>query len=150
MLAAKQNHRARIAPPGSRVVGRRNTARRALHAFGMTANCGLRDTGGGMNIVDHESQPVEEWREGVTTRMRVSALTATTRLCVFEQWCTPGHGAPMHTHTVEEILSVFSGQAEVWLGDASILRARSRITPPPCGRLRFRERTDGTRGRILK
>jgi quercetin dioxygenase-like cupin family protein len=68
-----------------------------------------------MRVVDHTRQPNEEWREGVTTRMRVSALTGSAQLCQFEQWCEPGRGAPTHVHAVEEILTVLSGQADVWI-----------------------------------
>lgn len=51
------------------------------------------------------------------TRMRISALTGSTELCVFEQFCDPGTGAPTHYHGVEEVLTVLDGQAEVWVGD---------------------------------
>ena len=64
-----------------------------------------------MRIIDVNQQPSEEWRTGVTTRMRVSAATYTTQLCMFEQWCDPGHGAPNHLHAVEEVLCVREGQA---------------------------------------
>jgi mannose-6-phosphate isomerase-like protein (cupin superfamily) len=68
-----------------------------------------------MRIVDHERQPVEEWRAGVNTRMRVSAVTGAAQLCIFEQWCEPGCGAPTHLHAVEEVLTVLEGQAEIWI-----------------------------------
>ena len=67
------------------------------------------------HVVDHERQASEEWRTGVTTRMRISALTGAMQLCIFEQWCAPGRGAPTHLHAVEEVLTVLAGQAEVWL-----------------------------------
>lgn len=69
-----------------------------------------------MRIVDHVSQPREEWRAGVLTRMRVSAVTGAAQLCLFEQWCDPGCGAPTHLHAVEEVLTVLEGEAEFWLG----------------------------------
>jgi quercetin dioxygenase-like cupin family protein len=68
-----------------------------------------------MRIFDHEHQPKEEWRAGVLTRMRVSAVTGAAQLCVFEQWCEPGRGAPTHLHAVEEVLTVLAGQAEFWI-----------------------------------
>ena len=71
-----------------------------------------------MQVVDLNRQPKEEWRPGVMTQVYVSALNGATQLCVFEQWCEPGHGAPTHLHAVEEILRVFEGQADVWIGDA--------------------------------
>jgi hypothetical protein len=48
-----------------------------------------------MRVVNHEGQSREQWRPGVTTRMRVSALTGSAQLCVFEQWCEPSCGAPI-------------------------------------------------------
>ncbi len=68
-------------------------------------------------LIDHKRQPSEEWRSGVTTRMRVSALTGATQLTVFEQWCEPGRGAPTHWHDVEEVLTLLSGQADIWIGE---------------------------------
>jgi len=66
-----------------------------------------------MTIVDHASQPKDQWRQGVLTRMIASAATGTRQLCVFEQWCDPGLGAPPHLHAVEEILTVLEGEAEI-------------------------------------
>jgi mannose-6-phosphate isomerase-like protein (cupin superfamily) len=84
-----------------------------------------------MRIVDHESRPREEWREGVLTRMTVSAVTGAAQLCVFEQWCTPGRGAPTHLHAVEEVLTVLAGEAEFWVGDerAALSAGQSVIVP---------------------
>ena len=75
-----------------------------------------------MAIIDHSSQPREDWRAGVTTRMRVSALTGGKQLTIFEQWCDPGLGAPPHFHPVEEVLSVIEGSAEIWAeGSESVI-----------------------------
>lgn len=70
-----------------------------------------------MHALDHERLAKDDWRPGVTTRMRVSAVTGSAQLCVFEQWCVPGTGAPTHLHAVEEVLSVLDGEAEIWVGD---------------------------------
>ena len=70
-----------------------------------------------MRIVDLASEPREKWRDGVLTRMRVSAANGGTQLCLFEQWCEPGHGAPTHLHAVEEVLHVLEGEADVWVGE---------------------------------
>ncbi|WP_289150652.1 cupin domain-containing protein [uncultured Salipiger sp.] len=51
--------------------------------------------------------------------MRTSALTSAHQLCIFEQWCDAGLGAPIHEHAVEEVLEVIAGTAEIWLDDAS-------------------------------
>jgi mannose-6-phosphate isomerase-like protein (cupin superfamily) len=84
-----------------------------------------------MNPIIHGTQTREEWRVGVVTRMRISELTGSKELCVFEQWCAPGKGAPRHTHRVEEVLSVISGKVEVWLGDiiATLTQNESIIVP---------------------
>lgn len=68
-----------------------------------------------MNLIDHETGVREEWRQGVETRMRVSAQLGSSQICIFEQWCEPGLGAPTHYHAVEEVLSVLAGEAEIWV-----------------------------------
>ena len=68
-----------------------------------------------MTLIDPATRPLEHWREGVTTRMLVSAETGAAQLCVFEQWIAPGAGAPAHFHQVEEILTVLAGEAEIWI-----------------------------------
>jgi len=86
-----------------------------------------------MELIDHERLPREEWRAGVTTRMRVSALTGAGELCVFEQWCAPGTGAPTHWHEAEEVLTILAGAAEVWLGDARCIAAAGHSLLVPAG-----------------
>ncbi|MGE0767655.1 MAG: cupin domain-containing protein [Hyphomicrobiaceae bacterium] len=66
-----------------------------------------------MTVIDRATQPKDEWRQGVLTRMIASAAVGTRQLCLFEQWCDPGLGAPAHLHAVEEILTVLDGEAEV-------------------------------------
>jgi quercetin dioxygenase-like cupin family protein len=84
-----------------------------------------------MNIRDHAQQPFEEWRPGVKTRMQVSALTGAVQLCLFEQFCDPGKGAPTHLHSVEEVLTVMDGTAEVWVEDAraTVTTGQSLLIP---------------------
>lgn len=69
-----------------------------------------------MSLVSHDEQPVEDWRAGVRSRMRVSAVNGARELCIFEQWIAPGAGAPAHRHEVEEVLTILAGAAEVDLG----------------------------------
>ena len=84
-----------------------------------------------MDIIDHAGEPLDEWRAGVMTRMLVSALAGAERLCVFEQFCEPGRGAPTHLHAVEEVLTVVEGQAEVWLdGERATLAAGQSVVVP--------------------
>jgi mannose-6-phosphate isomerase-like protein (cupin superfamily) len=45
--------------------------------------------------------------------MVTSSAMGANQLCVFEQWCDPGLGAPTHLHAVEEILTVLEGEAEI-------------------------------------
>jgi len=84
-----------------------------------------------MQVIDHARQAQEEWRPGVTTRMRVSAVSGARQLCVFEQWCAPGKGAPTHLHAVEEVLTVLEGQAEFWIADQeqTLTAGQSMIVP---------------------
>ncbi len=49
--------------------------------------------------------------------MLVSACNGADELCIFEQWVMPGAGAPTHSHPVEEVLTVLSGVAEMWIDD---------------------------------
>ena len=70
-----------------------------------------------MPLIDQATQPIEEWRPGVRTVMLVSAVTGSKQLCVFEQFCDPGLGAPTHLHAVEEVLTVVAGDAEIWVGE---------------------------------
>ena len=98
-----------------------------------------------MHIIDHERQGREEWRPGVVTRMQVSAVTGSVQLCVFQQWCDPGKGAPTHLHAVEEILTVLAGQAEFWLEDERTdLTAGQSILVPAGRKHGFRNTGTGT------
>ena len=87
-----------------------------------------------MLIVDLKDMAREEWRSGVLTRMRVSAANGGTQLCLFEQWCEPGHGAPTHLHAVEEVLHVLEGTADVWLDDEHATLNPGQLTVVPAGR----------------
>jgi mannose-6-phosphate isomerase-like protein (cupin superfamily) len=98
-----------------------------------------------MRIIDHSGEASEEWRPGVRTRMRVSALNGSAQLCQFEQWCEAGKGAPTHLHAVEEILSVLEGEAEVWVGDEhAVVRAGSSVLVPAGRKHGFRNCGGGT------
>jgi mannose-6-phosphate isomerase-like protein (cupin superfamily) len=88
-----------------------------------------------MRIVDHERQSAEAWRAGVNTRMRVSAVNGAAQLCIFEQWCDPGCGAPTHLHAVEEVLTVVAGQAEIWVENERNAVSAGQSVIVPAGRL---------------
>jgi mannose-6-phosphate isomerase-like protein (cupin superfamily) len=87
-----------------------------------------------MHVVDLNRQPQEEWRAGVLTKMHVSARNGAAQLCVFEQWCEPGYGAPTHLHAVEEVLRVDEGQADVWVGDDHATVTAGQLVIVPAGR----------------
>jgi quercetin dioxygenase-like cupin family protein len=96
-----------------------------------------------MRIIDHQAQDLEDWREGVRTRMRVSARVNSFQLCVFEQWCEPGKGAPTHVHAVEEVLTVLEGRADVWVGsDRASLKAGHSVIVPAGSKHGFRNAAD--------
>jgi quercetin dioxygenase-like cupin family protein len=84
-----------------------------------------------MRTIVHEDQSREQWRPEVVTRMLVSAAVGSSQLCLFEQWCEPGAGAPTHHHAVEEILTVLDGVAEVWLDEQrrNVSAGQSLIIP---------------------
>lgn len=87
-----------------------------------------------MTVVDHASQPKDEWRPGVLTRMIASAGNGTAQIAVFEQWCDPGLGAPAHLHAVEEILTVLEGEALVWVDEERRQLTAGQSAVIPAGR----------------
>jgi quercetin dioxygenase-like cupin family protein len=87
-----------------------------------------------MQKINSMQQPREEWRSGVVTRMLASATNGASQLCLFEQWCDPGHGAPTHLHAVEEILHVLDGEADVWVDEAHVTLSSGELILVPAGR----------------
>lgn len=94
---------------------------------------GAKDRGEVMQHFDHGTQPLEKWRDGVMTRMRVSATVQSRQLCIFDQFCEPGLGAPMHLHAVEEVLEVFAGTAEIRLRDETVIVGPNQSVLIPAG-----------------
>ena len=86
-----------------------------------------------MKIIKHDDQPLEKWREGVMTRMRVSAVGGGHQLWIFDQFCDPGLGAPTHLHSVEEVLEVIDGAAEIWVGDETLAATSNQSVLIPAG-----------------
>jgi mannose-6-phosphate isomerase-like protein (cupin superfamily) len=92
-----------------------------------------------MQVFSHEEQPLEKWRDGVMTRMRISVLTGGRQLCIFDQYCDPGLGAPTHVHAVEEVLEVIAGEAEIWIGEEkAIVRPNQSVVVPAGAKHGFR------------
>ena len=87
-----------------------------------------------MRVIDLNRQTREEWRSGVLTRMRTSAVNGAGQLCIFEQWCETGHGASTHLHAVEEVLRVLDGKADVWIGDEHATLTSGQLVIVPAGR----------------
>jgi quercetin dioxygenase-like cupin family protein len=59
-----------------------------------------------------------EWRPGVQTRLHVSGATGAEQLCLMEQLCLPGTGAPPHRHEdAEEAIVVLAGRAHLHIED---------------------------------
>ena len=86
-----------------------------------------------MHVLKHDDQPMEKWRDGVMTRMRTSAMTDGRQLCIFDQFCNYGLGAPTHLHAVEEVLEVMDGTAEIWLGDDKAIVTANQSVLIPAG-----------------
>jgi len=87
-----------------------------------------------MKTIAHQEQPWEVWREGVQTRMLVSARTGAAELCIFEQLVAPGCGAPTHCHPVEEVLTVLAGEAEAWMEEVRVTLPAGQCVIVPAGR----------------
>jgi quercetin dioxygenase-like cupin family protein len=88
-----------------------------------------------MQIIEPRDRALEQWRAGVETRMVVSAQHGAAQLCIFEQWVAPGHGAPTHSHPVEEVLTVRDGEAEMWLDGERRIVSAGQAMLVPAGRL---------------
>jgi mannose-6-phosphate isomerase-like protein (cupin superfamily) len=86
-----------------------------------------------MSVLIHDDQPLEKWRDGVMTRMRMSGLLGGRQLCIFDQFCDPGLGAPTHEHAVEEVLEVMDGTAEIWVGGKTFKVTRNQSVLVPAG-----------------
>jgi len=87
-----------------------------------------------MTPIDPATRDLEHWREGVATRMLVSAENGATQLCVFEQWIAPGTGAPTHFHPVEEVLTALAGEAEIWIEEQRLTVQAGQAVIVPAGR----------------
>ncbi len=70
-----------------------------------------------MNVLRHDDSPWQDWRPGVKTRVWSAAITGAKAAHMGEQIMQPGTGAPYHWHYYEEHLTVYSGTAEVRVGD---------------------------------
>ena len=73
------------------------------------------------------------------TRLHAASSTGSEQLCVLEQVCAPGTGAPPHRHEgVEELVAVLEGRACFFVGDEEAeLTAGESVLVPAGARHRF-------------
>jgi quercetin dioxygenase-like cupin family protein len=92
-----------------------------------------------MLVVRSHDAPAVDWREGVATRMLAARASGAERLCLMEQRCRPGRGAPRHVHPdAEEVIVVLAGEAEFEVeGEREILRAGDSVVLPAGARHGF-------------
>lgn len=79
-----------------------------------------------------ENLPLVDWRPGVRTRLHVAGSTGAEALCVMEQLCRPGTGAPPHRHDgVEEVIVVLEGEMRVHVAgeEAQLSSGESVVLP---------------------
>jgi oxalate decarboxylase/phosphoglucose isomerase-like protein (cupin superfamily) len=102
--------------------------------------------GDGSGLIAAGDAPAVQWREGVRSRLHRTASLAPAGLCVLEQWCDPGTGAPSHVHAnAEELIVVLEGTAEFSLGDARpVARAGDSVLVAPGRPHAFRNAGAGT------
>ena len=85
-----------------------------------------------MQHASPHNRPLIEWRPGVLTRLHAASSTGSEQLCVLEQVCAPGTGAPPHRHEgVEELVAVLEGRARFFVAaeEAELTAGESVIVP---------------------
>jgi mannose-6-phosphate isomerase-like protein (cupin superfamily) len=68
-------------------------------------------------VVNHSDQQWRESRPGSRLQLIADPTGSVSGLALLNQECRPGVGAPSHTHEFEEVLTIVSGTAEVWVDD---------------------------------
>lgn len=85
-----------------------------------------------LQVASAGNLPLVESRPGVRTRLHASSSTGAERLCVIEQLCDPGTGAPPHRHdAVEEVIAVLEGRAQFFVeeDEAELAAGESVLVP---------------------
>ena len=85
-----------------------------------------------MQVASAGNQPLVEWRPGVRTRLHAASSTGAEHLCVIEQLCDPGTGAPPHRHDgVEEVIAILEGRARFFVDEeeAELAAGESLLVP---------------------
>ncbi len=70
--------------------------------------------------IDHTTVPIVASPSGLPTQHLVSARDGAERLVVAQQWLQPGDRVLLHTHPVEEAITVLSGSGEATLGEETV------------------------------
>ncbi len=86
-----------------------------------------------MRIVDLADQPRENWRDGVLTRMRVSAKNGGDAALPVRAVVRAGARRPTHLHAVEEVLHVLEGEADVWVEETHATLKPGQLMIVPAG-----------------
>jgi mannose-6-phosphate isomerase-like protein (cupin superfamily) len=102
-----------------------------------------------MLIAREAEREVDQWRDGVATRVYAAATGGSRQLTVFEQVCAVGVGAPAHLHAVEEVLRVIEGEAEVFVGDERDTLGPGDAVTIPAGAIHGFTNTGSTPLRVL-
>ena len=96
-----------------------------------------------MPIIDHSQAPEVPWRPGyrkwdITTAEH--GVTTSLRLHVGE----PGTGAPLHTHSIDELIVIMSGELEVRIdGEIHLVTKDHTLAVPPGAEHSFTVISDG-------
>ena len=84
-----------------------------------------------MPIIDHSKAPEVPWRPGYRkwdVTGREQGVTSTFTINTGE----PGSGAPLHTHTIDELIVIMEGTLEVRIdGETHIVEKNHTLVIPP-------------------
>ena len=84
-----------------------------------------------MPIIDHSQLPEVPWRPGYRkwdVTGREQGVTSTFSINTGE----PGSGAPLHTHTIDELIVIMEGTLEVQIdGETRIVQKNHTVAIPP-------------------
>jgi len=95
--------------------------------------------------IAHDRQAWRDNRPGSRLQLVADPSGRVTGLALVNQECQPGVGAPSHTHTFEELLTVLEGTAEVWVDDERLTARPGMTVFVPSGTVHgFRNVGDGT------
>ena len=98
-----------------------------------------------MPIIDHSKAPEVPWRPGYR-KWDVTGMGQGVTSTFSINSVDPGKGAPMHTHTVDELIVILEGSLEVSVDGASHLIGKDHtLVIPPGAEHGFKATGDGAR-----